>query len=125
MFHGFPDTDKKDMGSFSFMTPHPQHSKFLLLKGKTAESKGHPVDGRKKFSETTPQESLLTLTMWNDPHMTEITDLDAFKDMTRTSLHLGFNIPGNNCSFLLHDIMLNYTSLSFVFRMGYSELQMI
>lgn len=43
----------------------------------------------------------------------------------RTSLHSGFNIPGNNCSFLLHDIMFNYTSLSLVFRMGYSDSQMI
>lgn len=43
----------------------------------------------------------------------------------RTSLHSGFNIQESNCSFLLHDTMLNYTSLSLVFRMGYSDSQMI
>lgn len=43
----------------------------------------------------------------------------------RTSLCSVFNISGNNYSFLLHDIMLNYTSLSLVFRMGYSDSQMI
>lgn len=43
----------------------------------------------------------------------------------RPSLHSGSNIPGSNCSFLLHDIMLNYTSLSLVCRMGHSDSQMI
>jgi hypothetical protein len=41
----------------------------------------------------------------------------------RTSLHLGFNTPGNNYSSLLHDIMLNYTSLSSLFRISYTYSQ--
>ena len=40
------------------------------------------------------------------------------KTQPRTSLHFRFNIPGNNCSFLPHDIMLMYTIIKFSFQNG-------
>lgn len=98
----------------------------LLWGGRSLSERG-PVTCTRKLCRCLGGEDIFPAQQRGTAHGTAMKLQTGLLSRTqlRIPLHSGLNIPWSNCSFILHDRMPNYTSLSLVFRMGYSDSQMI
>lgn len=117
---------RKTTAVFSSMIPLPQQAELYYYGQQAAKTQAGCLCGFGRSVGTRVQDILLSLRCRMAHGITvKLQTWLLSRTQLRISLHSGFNIPGNNCSFLLHDIMLNYISLHLVFRMGYSDSQTI